>query len=318
MPNTFILSDESINSYGFRVLTSGINLERFRKNPVLFYGHRTWSMPIGRWENIRVEDGKLLADAVFDESKLDEQAEKVKAKVEQGILNCCSIGFRVVETSEAPEYLRPGQTRPTVTKAELIECSIVAVAANQNAVKLTFEERGLTLSDNAPSEFLSSVLPKINSSMSTKMKLLTLMLGLLQLDDNATEEDVRERIEELKRPDEEKEKMLADALIRMGKSQGKINDENEKHYRKLAAADLESCLALIEQTPNQNAGQKTLNEHLRENQQKNAGHKSDKDRDSWSLEDWSEKDEEGLLKLKRESPEQYEALAEDYYKRKRK
>ena len=35
----FLISDESTNSYGFAVLTSGINLERFKKNPVMYYNH---------------------------------------------------------------------------------------------------------------------------------------------------------------------------------------------------------------------------------------------------------------------------------------
>ena len=30
---TFTLHDESVNTYGFRMLTSGCNLEEFRKEP---------------------------------------------------------------------------------------------------------------------------------------------------------------------------------------------------------------------------------------------------------------------------------------------
>jgi len=33
----FILSDESVNSYNFKVITDGIDLERFKKNPVMLY-----------------------------------------------------------------------------------------------------------------------------------------------------------------------------------------------------------------------------------------------------------------------------------------
>ena len=32
---TFVLHDETVNTYGFRMLTSGANLEEFRKNPVI-------------------------------------------------------------------------------------------------------------------------------------------------------------------------------------------------------------------------------------------------------------------------------------------
>lgn len=36
---TFVLSDESVNSYGFRVLTDGIALDNFKKNPVMLWNH---------------------------------------------------------------------------------------------------------------------------------------------------------------------------------------------------------------------------------------------------------------------------------------
>ena len=35
MSKTFVLHDESVNTYGFRMLTSGANLDEFRKNPVM-------------------------------------------------------------------------------------------------------------------------------------------------------------------------------------------------------------------------------------------------------------------------------------------
>lgn len=63
---TFVLHDETVNTYGFRMLTDGANLAEFRKNPVMLLDHMDWKLPIGRWENIRKEGGKILADAVFD------------------------------------------------------------------------------------------------------------------------------------------------------------------------------------------------------------------------------------------------------------
>lgn len=59
-----IISTEAVNSYGTRVLTSGIDLSQYERNPVLLWMHRrAWNgkaMPIGRIENLRVEDGKLI------------------------------------------------------------------------------------------------------------------------------------------------------------------------------------------------------------------------------------------------------------------
>lgn len=39
---TFVLHDETVNTYGFRMLTSGANLEEFRKNPVILLNHKDW------------------------------------------------------------------------------------------------------------------------------------------------------------------------------------------------------------------------------------------------------------------------------------
>ena len=54
------------------MLTSGADLSVFKNNPVMLLNHDDWDLPIGRWENIRVEGTQILADAVFDED--DERA----------------------------------------------------------------------------------------------------------------------------------------------------------------------------------------------------------------------------------------------------
>lgn len=152
-PLTFILSDESVNCYGYRILTAGIDLSLFKKNPLMLWNHsRAWRgtkdevLPIGHWENIRKEDGKLLADAVFDEK--DEFAQAIKSKVEQKILNMSSIGINIIVSSEDKEVLLPGQTRPTVVKSLLKEASITDIGANRNAFRL-YDEFGdeINLSD---------------------------------------------------------------------------------------------------------------------------------------------------------------------------
>lgn len=140
MTHTFVVSDEAINLYGFRVLTKGINLEQFKRNPIMLYMHNrsayqpTGDEVIGRWENIRVEGTKLLADAVFDESSA--LGKKIADKVRGGFIRMASIGIRKKEISEAKEYLLSGQTRPTVTKSDLDEISIVDMGGNNNALKL--------------------------------------------------------------------------------------------------------------------------------------------------------------------------------------
>ena len=105
---TFILyDDQRPNADGTRVLLSGLRLERFKKNPVMLYMHYRaatqgtkpdGSEVIGRWENIRIQEHQLLAEAVFDEQ--DPLASRIARKVEDQFLKGASIGIEVHRTSE--------------------------------------------------------------------------------------------------------------------------------------------------------------------------------------------------------------------------
>lgn len=142
MGKEVIVSDESLNSHGFRVLTSGIRTERFDKNPVLFFNHQTDSVfdsrvyngPLGKWEGLRVENGVLIASPVFDE--MDPQGALLSHKFENDFIRAASIGFRVISCSTDESLMVPGQQLPTVTECELIEISIVDLPSNKNAVAL--------------------------------------------------------------------------------------------------------------------------------------------------------------------------------------
>lgn len=155
MAKSFVLSDESINDRGYRIITNGINLDRFKKNPIMLWMHRrddgwdlTQVLPIGIWENIRKEDGKLLADPKFDEN--DKFAQLIKSKVENDLIRGCSSGINPVEFSSDPKDLEKGQTRATITKCELYEASIVDLPSNKNTVRLfsAAEEKEVPLLNN--------------------------------------------------------------------------------------------------------------------------------------------------------------------------
>jgi len=110
---TFILTDESLNTYGFWLPLSGAQLDQFRRNPIMLWMHnRAWRgtkddiLPIGRWDNIRIEKGKLLADAFFDEN--DEFAAAIADKVENNILRMASCGIKVIERSSGSQTPQAG------------------------------------------------------------------------------------------------------------------------------------------------------------------------------------------------------------------
>ena len=93
---TFVLHDESVNTYGFYMLTAGCDLEAFRRNPIMLLNHDDWAAPIGKWANVRIEGDRILADAVFDMG--DPRAAEIARKVKEGFLSACSVGAWVTET----------------------------------------------------------------------------------------------------------------------------------------------------------------------------------------------------------------------------
>jgi HK97 family phage prohead protease len=98
MDKTFILSDSSvINSYGFKVDLKGLNTDRFKDNPVMLFEHDGRNV-IGRWNNLRVDGGKLMAEAEFDTD--DTLGKEVSRKVEKGFLKGCSAGFLINKVVE--------------------------------------------------------------------------------------------------------------------------------------------------------------------------------------------------------------------------
>lgn len=191
-PITFVLSDESVNSFGFVVLTAGIDTTAFERNPVMLYMHNRDGNVIGRWENIRKEDNRLLGDAVFDDST--ELAATVKKQVENGFLRCVSIGIEQIATEELNGV-------QTVTKCRLIEISIVDIPSNSNAVKLFRRSGGYV--------YNLKELESENDPNSLK----TALISLLGLENTATDKEVIQAVQKALEGKETPEKAVDDAIM---------------------------------------------------------------------------------------------------------
>lgn len=168
-----ILSDSSLNRYGFRVLTSGMLIEAFKKNPVMLYMHfrdegsPIWgdSKAIGHWEDIQLNGDELSAIPIFD--KVDDLSKAIAAKYEAGTYNAASVGIRIIATSANKDLLVPGQTRETVTECELMEASIVDIPANSNAVRLYDRSTSVLLAAGMD----TNSVPVLSTSFKDKMTL---------------------------------------------------------------------------------------------------------------------------------------------------
>jgi HK97 family phage major capsid protein/HK97 family phage prohead protease len=129
----FVMSDETVDGAGDIIMADGWNLSRFAKNrnPVALYGHNSRELPIGRWENVRVEGKRLVGALRLAAAGTSELVDSIRKLFAQGMLNAVSVGFRPMKA----EPLNPDDPWEgyRYLKQELLECSVVAVPANPNA-----------------------------------------------------------------------------------------------------------------------------------------------------------------------------------------
>lgn len=134
----FVISSESVDSYGTVFRMEGWDLKRYEKNPIVLYAHRSHGDDpdniIGTGE-VFVDGDVLVGRVTFEPADVNPKAEKVFRKVQAGTLRMASIGAKptdghwgVKEAGEDPDVLY-------FDRQELIEFSIVPVGSNPDALK---------------------------------------------------------------------------------------------------------------------------------------------------------------------------------------
>lgn len=312
---TFVLHDETVNTYGFRMLTSGANLEEFRKNPVILLNHKDWELPIGRWENIRIEGTQILADALFDEK--DDVAVKIAGKVEGGFLRMASMGaWPPEEVSDAEELKLPGQTLPTVTRWTAREASIVTIGANHNALVLFDRQTGKPL-DLTDASTVIRLMDRLNHTKNDSNMDNTLK-EILKLQDSAQDAEVIGAVKQLienhdrlarenqelkeaaaRAETERKEARHAEAvrLVDAAIADGRIHAAGKEAYLKLFDADFENTRATLDAIPRR----QSVTGRIHEGERQLATELSD-----LAGKSWDELDKAGrLVELKDKAPELY-------------
>lgn len=199
MLKPFVFNDQTIaNSYGFRILTAGISLKRFKKNPVMLDDHYNSTRAVlGNWENVKVEKDLLIGEPNFDTEI--ESVAQVAGQVERGFIKSCSMGLTFNR-----EDLKLVGTELILSKCELYEVSIVAVPSNANSVRL-YADNGELLKDDEVKQLClslsSEIIPelsqeeidlKINPEFMKKIVLSLAVLSALGFDKTATEQEVDE------------------------------------------------------------------------------------------------------------------------------
>lgn len=244
------LTNDTLNSYGFRVLTDGLDIEQYERNPILLYMHNR-GQAIGIIKDVKREKGEMTGELAFDEAT--ELSRQCKKQWDFGSLRMVSIGIDVIETSDAPELLVSGQRYPTVTKSRLFEVSLVDIGANNDAIRLYKNGQLITLGEggDCPLPPLKHKQPKNNPQMD--IKTLALQLGLPETADEAA---VNKRLAELKASKEESDRMRKEnEALKLGQITAavdaailakKITAEKKQHFidlgKKVGIEDLNATI----------------------------------------------------------------------------
>ena len=188
----FCITDDSVNVYGYRLLTSGFEIERFNP-PIGFLMHERDKGVAVRWEDFRTESGKVFAKPVIN----DELFPQLAQQIEDGFYNAASVGHIVaLDVSDEGKYKLEGQTGPTVLKWFCRECSIVDIPGNYNAIAQLYDESDNLLHDLS-SNFITTGNMKNTDNTNTGVMVAIAALGLPDLKDDATAEDAVLAVKEL-------------------------------------------------------------------------------------------------------------------------
>lgn len=327
------ISDNNTNSRGFQVLTTGISLERYHKNPVLLWMHQRGTV-IGQMRDIRVEDdGSLTAEPWFDDCT--ELSKQLHAQYEAGSLRAASMGIDVFEVSEVSSP--QGEPIPVITRSSLYEVSLVDVPENPDTVTLRHQgaditpEQLVTLAKAAPHAAGTvpyvavsprpDSKPKISNNITMNLQQLALLLGL---NEGATEEQVtqyiktllaheaqhqalttenaslREQVESITRQQQAAELAHVSLAVQRAVDERRITADKRDHFvelgKKIGSQELQAILSEIPAVPR-------ITETLQ--------HSGGNHEQQWKR--LSEVPPSQLLTLRKQEPERYARLYEAEY-----
>lgn len=295
---SFVLATGRMTTKRIVIKPEVIHHTDFDKNPVMLYNHQPGFVP-GKWENLRVQDGKFWGDPVFDDG--DEEAVKLQGKTERGFIVAASISVRNIKgeilKDEDGEYVN-------VTYCELREVSIVDIPSDSDAVRfLDSNDKEVDLSVVNFSDVFTTV--KIKTS--TMKKVIASIVGL---SDDASEVAIQEAVtaafadsKELK---ELKKKLAADQqkkaaeLVDAAIADGRLQKENRETFLELSANNYE----LFE---------KTINGLPKAVRLSDVGRSSSAatvvtGREKWTFSDYQKNDPKGLEALSKSDPAKFKEL----------
>lgn len=243
------LTNDRLNAYRTRVLTAGMDIEQFERNPVLLWMHRRGEV-IGIVTDIKREGDEITGVLQFDEAS--ELSQKCKKQWDFGSLRMVSVGIDILEWDEDPTLYVEGQQLATISRSKLTEVSLVDIGANDDALVLTHKGKTLNFAKDGyqPLPLAKPTDPAIQTNLQNQpnsstpnqskimdQKVLALSLGLPE---TATEQEITDKLNalqaaaaETEKLREEQEKMALaqlEAEVDKAIAEKRIEDKMRAHF----------------------------------------------------------------------------------------
>lgn len=328
LEHDFTITDESVNRYGWRLLVAGIDLTGFIKNPVCCVQHATFMIPVGKWKNLRIEGQELKGTVEFDRN--DDEAVKLYWKYTDGYMNAVSLNVLPVEESEESKNLIQGQTRPTLTKSELLEISLVTVPGQKNAVKLSTPEGNeyklnlLTQAKKMSKD--EKTVEQLQTELDAQRKLNAENLITIHKNRGVVADGEIDSIRELalsnydatskmldarKAPEAtgaNQAEVLADTLLKLHFDRGAITEAEKAIYKPAAISDYEGTKRVLEAK----AGKDGLQTFMQGMSSGNQSQPGTDERSGWGYYEYYRKDPQALSLMEKNEPEKFKKLVADF------
>src|SRR5205809_6830673 len=132
-PDEFVMSDDSIDRMG-DVLEQNWQFDKL--STIALFNHDRDKI-IGSWRDVSVRNGRLVGRLVWTNSNEWPGVKYLRDLVREGHLRACSVGFQPID-SEPLDKANPSKGH-RFKKSSLLECSLVSVPANPNALAIAKE-----------------------------------------------------------------------------------------------------------------------------------------------------------------------------------
>lgn len=137
----FTISDDGVDRMNDRVMQRGMQTANFKKNPVVLWAHMSWQPPIARAVKLyreKVEGAnRTVSIAEFMDRELNPFSYMVYQMCDQGFLNACSVGLKIMKWSNCEDEERP--LGLDFDESDLLEWSVVPIPANPRALMRAHE-----------------------------------------------------------------------------------------------------------------------------------------------------------------------------------